>query len=152
AVAERIPTVGGKQQVLLSAGARSIYQLAGYTAVTLEAPEMAPEETLPVCSPEISALAKLVLESGEDDLQDLLFKRLQQAGLRLAPELLPTFLEIRDQAKRNLLYPLLGQRGVWLSGQNAAWSWVGEIVDTTSGSLPANAEALWQEGTPAQRL
>ncbi len=151
-LAERIPAAGGEQKVLLSAGARSIYQLAGYTAVALAAPEMAPEETLPACSPETAALVKQVLESGEDEVQIVLFKRLRQAGLRLAPELLPTVLEMRDQTKRDLLYPLLGQRGVWLSRHNPAWSWVGETANAAVGSLPADAETLWQEGTTAQRL
>jgi hypothetical protein len=59
---------------------------------------------------------------------------------------------VREKDKRRLLYPLLGKRGLWLSRLNPAWSWVSEIVDIPEGTVPADAQALWQEGPDEQRL
>src|SRR5262249_34685965 len=53
---------------------------------------------------------------------------------------------------RAALFPLLGERGRWLSQFSDSWKWVNNYLVADEGGLPADAETIWQEGTPGQRV
>ncbi|MGO8951501.1 MAG: DUF5691 domain-containing protein [Ktedonobacterales bacterium] len=146
-----VPPGDKERALLLQAGARSIYAMAGYIPAEVAAPEAPLAEDLTICSPLVAELLKLLLDGTEDELQILAFRRMRDARLVLAPELLPKALDTRDKEKRRLLHPLLGRRGLWLSQFNPAWAWVGDLLDAQEGAVPDNARALWQEGTKGQR-
>ena len=147
-----LPAFENERELLLKAGSRAIYTLAGYTPIQIAAPVGASLEERPVCSPKLTELIKLVFTSSEDELQILSFKRMQEAEVSLAPELLPMALAVRDKDRQRLLYPLLGKRGLWLSQFNPDWFWVSEILDSPEGTVPDDAQALWQEGSADARL
>jgi Family of unknown function (DUF5691) len=147
-----LPAYENERELLLKAGARAIYAQAGYTPVQAAAPPCAPKDDRPVCSPKLTELMKLVFSNSDDQLQILTFSRLQESAVSLSPELLPPALAIKDKDKQRLLYPLLGKRGLWISQFNPAWSWVSEILDVPDDTAPADAQALWQEGSDELRL
>ena len=146
-----LPADDQERQLLLKAGARSIYAMAGYMPATLAAPETAGSEELPVCSPEVAELLKEILGASDDQLQILAFQRMRHAQQVLAPQLLPAVLDERNPEKRRLLRPLLGRRGVWLSRFNTTWVWASELPATSEDTVPENAQALWRDGATSQR-
>jgi hypothetical protein len=147
-----LPHYENERELLLKAGARAVYAQAGYTPVQIATPPRAPRDDRPVCSPKLTALVKVVFSNSDEQLQTLTFRRLQESAISLSPELLPLALAARDEDKQRLLYPLLGKRGLWLSQFNPAWSWVSEILDAPDDTVPADAQAGWQEGSDELRL
>jgi hypothetical protein len=49
------------------------------------------------------------------------------------------------------LRPVIGERGRWLSRFNPAWRWAADGSAAGDG-VADDAETVWNEGTPAQRL
>jgi Family of unknown function (DUF5691) len=147
-----IPSDDKERRLLLEAGARVIYYQSGYIPQTIDAQEAPPAEDMPPCSSEATEVLRHILADAETELQVLALERLQEANLRLTPELLPATLDMRDENIRRLLRPLIGKRGVWLSQFNPAWAWVGELTGAPDGWSLADAETLWREGTAARRL
>ncbi|MGZ3667706.1 MAG: DUF5691 domain-containing protein [Ktedonobacterales bacterium] len=139
--------------LLLRAGAWAVYTQAGYVAER-ECPALEPaaDETMAACSQGAAMLLDGLLKDGLSQLLPEALERLRRAGLRLPHEILPAALAVRDEGQRAALLPVLGERGRWLSRFNPAWSWVGELLPVADGSMPANAEDIWQEGTTAQRV
>src|SRR5260221_169183 len=142
-----------ERRLLLQAGARAVYQRAGYMPPRVAAlPTPAPHELLPACSPAAALLLAPLLAGLYDDLLPAALERLRQAGLRLPYDLLPAALCLRTNALRALVAPLLGERGRWLAGFNPAWSWVGQTLGDVTDDVPADAETIWNEGSAGQRV
>jgi hypothetical protein len=140
-----------ERKLLLSAGAWGIHRQAGQVPEAIPTPaKVAPAESLAACSPEIAKLVESMLKGEHDELLPEAMERMQRAGLRLPYELLPVALGMQSKEIRATLFPVLGERGLWLSRFNPSWSWVAQFLP--QGSLPADAETTWQEGTPGQRL
>jgi hypothetical protein len=153
ALAAALAAGDAERRLLLQAGARAIYQRAGYVPARVAAlPPPAPQELLPACSPAAALLLTPLLAGMYDDLLPEALERLRQAGLRLPYDLLPAALGLRTNALRALVAPLLGARGRWLAGFNPAWSWVGQTLGDMTNDVPADAETIWNEGSAGQRV
>lgn len=141
-----------ERSFLLSAGALAIYRQAGEQAQTVEAQEPAQQETLRECSPEAALLISRLFNNEQAPLLIEALERMRQKGLRLPFRLLPQVLNLTGKEVKAALAPVLGERGRWLSHLNNSWKWVNNYLVTQEDSLPADAERIWQEGTPGQRL
>lgn len=153
ALAATLPIEETERKLLLQAGALAVYRLAGRLPGTLiETPAPAPAETLPVCSPAVAEILRQLLSGRNADLLPEALERVRAAGLRLPPDLLPLALRQREREPRQALVHVLGARGRWLAAQNTAWSWVAQTLVASAETLPDDAETMWQEGTPVERL
>lgn len=142
-----------EQRLLLAAGVRAIYRMAGYTPERLDMPlEPAPVETKTVCPANVADLIHQLLIARASDLLQEALGRMTAAGQILPPEMLPLALGSATVAQRPLLAQVAGERGAWLGGFNSAWSWVRESLAHSLDEMPADADAIWQEGTSADRL
>lgn len=148
----QVPETAPERALLLSAGARAAYRRAGKLASSIpDVPEPAPEESLPACSLSVSMLLHRMLLGDHSDLLPEALELLRSADYRLPHELLPIALSARDGETRAALFPILGERGRWLSRFNPDWTWVQQFVSGSGDALPPDAETLWEEGTTAQR-
>jgi hypothetical protein len=145
-----------EQRLLLAAGVRAIYRLAGYVPEHIEPlVHPAPAEVKTVCPQQVADLIQHVLGERADDLLREALERMVAAGMILPPGMLPLALGSATVAQRPLMAQVAGERGAWLGGFNSAWSWVREFqahYQPKRDALPTDAETLWQEGTPADRL
>lgn len=134
-----------ERRLLLAAGARAVARSAGRKPASLEArEEVAPPDTLEVCPPRVSAVLGELLSAQDMEVLREAFVKLEHARRRLPPELLPRVLGLKDEALRTAAEPGLGERGSWLSSLNPEWR-------PALASPSAQAERLWQEGTPEER-
>ena len=142
-----------EQRLLLAAGARAIYRLAGYAPERLDAPlESAPAETKVVCPAHVADLIHQLLIARASDLLQEALGCMIAAGLVLPPEMLPLALGSATVAQRPLMAQVAGERGAWLGGFNSAWSWVRDSLTHRLDEMPADADTVWQEGASADRL
>ncbi len=146
-----------ERRLLLLAGALSAYQRAGQVAPMLaEAPEPAPAETIGLCSPAAAELVRALADAPSQSSEGKLFikalERLNRAGRRLPPEMLPALLGKSSWEARAALAAVVGERGRWLGRLNSSWNWVDEATDAATAVIPENADAIWQEATPPRRL
>lgn len=142
-----------EQRLLLAAGVRAIYRLAGYVPGRIDVPlEPAPAETRVVCPPNVADLVHQLLTARASDLLREAFERMIGAGLILSSEMLPLALGSATVAQRPLVAQVAGERGAWLGGFNSAWSWVRDAQAHRLDEMAADAETVWQEGTSADRL
>ena len=147
-----LPAQEIERRLLLQAGTWAVYRQAGKMAPPIdEVLTPAPDETLPVCSQSMVKLLHSILLGEHEDLLPTALHHLQEARLRLPYELLPQALSVRTTALQAAVFPVLGERGVWLSQFNSAWSWVKNFLPISGGALPDDAETTWQEGTVGQR-
>jgi hypothetical protein len=152
-LAEGIAMGDAERALLLRAGAWAIYRRAGYRpAEAPEPPTPASEETRPVCSPGAGEALVEMLRTRRYDLLPEALERLNAAGLRLPPALLPMALSSVGLTLelRAMLAPALGERGRWLAGFNRAWAWAAERSDDAADD-PAHAQEVWETGTLRQR-
>lgn len=145
--------VSAEQRLLLAAGVRAIYRLAGYTPQRLDVcPEPAPAEVKAVCAANVADLVhQLFIERATDLLQEAL-ARMATAGLILPPGMLPLALGSATIAQRPLVAQVAGERGAWLGGFNSAWSWVRDAQVHRLDEMAADADMVWQEGAAGDRL
>jgi hypothetical protein len=142
-----------EQRLLLAAGVRAIYRMAGYTPERLDAPlEPAPAETKAVCLANVADLIHQLLIARESNLLQEALGRMIAARLVLPPEMLPLALGSATVAQRPLVAQVAGERGAWLGSFNSAWSWVRESLAHSLDEMPSDADTIWQEGTSADRL
>ena len=142
-----------ERALLLRAGAFSIYTEAGMlpTQRAEPLPAPAPTETLTQCSPGAAAVLQVLLKQRQELLPEALDRMIAHAR-RLPPELLPLVLGGRLSAElRPALRRVIGERGYWLAQFNSAWQWATE-APIVGADLPDDAETIWQEGLPSQRL
>ena len=147
-----LPTGECERHLLLQAGAWAVYRQAGEIAGHLdEAPEPAPAENLPVCSPAIAKLLHSMLLGEHENLLPTVLQYLREVRMRIPYELLPLALAVRTASLQSAVFPVLGERGLWLSQFNSEWAWVKNFLPATDNMLPDDAETIWQEGTIGQR-
>jgi hypothetical protein len=148
----RLAVTEPEHKLLLSAGAWALYRQAGKVSETLSTiPEAARSESQAVCTQRITAILERMFQGEHDNLLPEALERIKQAGLRLPYELLYPALNIQDKELRSAIFPVLGERGRWLSQFNPSWSWVGHYLPGAEEAQLAEAESIWQEGTQGQR-
>lgn len=98
-------------------------------------------------SPASQALLSGILRDGPLRLQAEAFQKLAGVKQGIPHRLLPKALEAgrRYAILRPYLLPALGRRGLWLAGQNEAWSYA------AGGGLEALDAEIWQHGSLDQR-
>lgn len=147
-----LATDSPERQLLLAAGSFAVYQQARQIAKIIEElPEPAPAEQLRPCSSKAAALLHDMFLGKHKDLLSEAFQFMQQTGTHLPYELLPIALNLSDTQLRTLFYPILGERGKWLSQFHPEWHWVRQFLPLSGETLPAHAESLWQDGSLEQR-
>lgn len=152
-LASGLPDGPAERKLLLLAGALAVYRQAGYVAPAAPAaPEPAPEEDWPACSPRAARLVEGVLNGQSEPvlLEALGLLRLHRQ--RLPFTLLPQALGAQSLPVRTALTLVAGRRGEWLSRLNPAWKWLTDMLVSTTARDPARVRAVWEEGTPEQRL
>lgn len=148
-----LASIERERALLLRAAGEATYTLAGHVAEPgVALPEPAPDEHQQVCSEPIARLVGDMLQERHAQVLPEALRLLAVANLRLPPTLLPVALGLRAHELRPALLPVLGERGRWLSRFNPEWGWASEEGIEAGTGLPPNAEMVWQEGTPAQRL
>jgi hypothetical protein len=108
---------------------------------------LAEPESLRASSLQLTAAVRALLEQDDELLEETL-TRMARAGVRLAPELLPLALDHTAPALRDLLRPVLGQRGAWLAQQRPDWGWA---LAGGEGALAPDFAQRWSEGSAAER-
>lgn len=141
---------GPSERLLRMAGAVWLCSQAGYVEASSETTlePRAPEETRPAHDSALNArVLKPLLTEGPERLQFEAFTRLDAAGLRLAPALLPAALEAgrKSVAIRPPLTRVLGARGHWLAGLNPAWAYA------AGGTAGSSVLERWDHGNLEQR-
>ncbi|MBV9709351.1 MAG: hypothetical protein JO011_00375, partial [Ktedonobacteraceae bacterium] len=156
ALIDELPAGEIERKLLLSAGAWAVYRQAGRKAQQIAVvPEPSAPETLRPCSRKAALLLSRLLKGEHTDLLPEALERLRKAGMHLPFNLLPQALNgLNHQSKElhAIIFPVLGERGRWLSTFNPAWNWVRDFLPGDENSLSADAETIWQEGTTAQRV
>ncbi|HEU5378456.1 MAG TPA: DUF5691 domain-containing protein [Ktedonobacteraceae bacterium] len=153
ALIEGLSESEAERRLLLSAGAWAIYRQAGQQPQRIAAiPEPARPETLRACTPEATLLLSRLLNGEQADLLPEALTLLGRAGKYLPYHLLPVMLSKTGKELRASLFPVLGERGLWLSQFNSAWHWVQNYLPAASNALPVDAETIWQEGSVGQRV
>jgi hypothetical protein len=150
----KVATDSADRKLLLRAGTWATYQFAGHLPEQLaDVPKAAPEENWPCCSARAANIMEEFLERKQPDLLAEAFELLAKAGQRLPPRILPSVLEYYSQALEASpdVLKVMGQRGLWLCQFNEKWRKFLNQSAEDSGRLPANAEALWNEGPPSER-
>jgi len=142
-----------EQRLLLAAGIRAVYRLAGYTPERVEVPlEPAPTETKAICPPNIAQLMHELFPKGDVELQREALERMIAAGMILPPEMAPMMLDVERTLYRTQVAKVVGERGAWLARFNSDWQWVLDERVIPPEELAANAETIWRDGSPAERL
>lgn len=148
-LANQLGDLTPERRLLLLAGARAVYQNAGRKAVAANAPqEPAAPDATPVCSAQAATLFEQFLHQEPIDLRIEASMRLARAGQRLPAVLVPQALNERQARVREVLPPVLGTLGRWLSQLNPAWDWLTKAVVQ---STDADPEQVWTEGSLDQR-
>jgi hypothetical protein len=143
-----------EHKLLLAAGVSTAYRAAGKQVQSGKpAVTIAPDEQLPVCSANVSAMLEQYWSGSQQKLIPEVLTLLRKARQRLPHSILPLALTYGRQNKEQQadLLPALGERGRWLSQFNQDWSWVTHFLTEQSEDLPDNAESIWQEGPLGQR-
>jgi hypothetical protein len=120
------------------------------------APEPASAETTSLCSPAaadlVGNLLDLQSQSGEAEVLRVALDRLRRAGQHLPPAMLSALLDGAHREVRPAMAAVVGERGRWLSRLNPTWSWLDETTVETTGTIPEDADTVWQEASTARRL
>lgn len=142
-----------EQRLLLAAGSRAIYRLAGFAPERIDVPPApAPIESKTICPPGATALMHELLPSGDAYLQLEALQRMIAAGMVLPPETLPLALDSATAAQQPLVAQAVGERGAWLGRFNDEWRWASDELKHQIEDIPANADAIWRDGSSADRL
>ena len=137
-----------EHQFLLRAATAAIYHIAGQMAESDVAvlPEAAAPETASVCSPRLASLVDRMLSGEIEDLLPETLIRLATTEHILPPDMLPRVLDVKDQAIRDLLRSVVGNRGRWLGQFNPVWAWVTETSLSDDAPIPDDAEQVNPNG------
>jgi hypothetical protein len=144
-----------ERALLLRAGAWAVYRRAGYLpADAPEPPDPAPADARFICLPEAGEAIATLLHARRFDLLPEALARLNAAGLRLPPAVLPLALSSIGMPVelRAAMAPAMGERGRWLARFNRAWSWATEPPGEALDEEPARELELWETGTLRQRV
>lgn len=139
-----------ERRLLLEAGARWVFALAGYTEKTaLPPPPSAQREALAACPDKVGELlADLFKRRLPQEVLTETLRGMADRGWCIPPRLLPEALSITEPVERALLQPLLGERGRWLAQFREEWRWA-----RGPQAAPAleELERVWNEGKIAER-
>jgi len=125
----------------------AVYRAAGRRGETgVEEAVPAPGETLPACSAKAAEIIRRLLVAQRTEILREALDRLRLAGLRVPYALLPAALDEQRTELHPAVAAVLGERGLWLAGQNPAWGW----AVATRGS--DDDEAVWEEGALGERI
>lgn len=149
---EKSPVAEQERALLLMAGARAVYRQAGVRPRAILTAQPAPPETAATCSPRARDLLDHLLSQNRDSLLLEALKRLHAADMRLPFNVLPHMLALRGAALRDVLLPVLGQRGIWLAAHNPEWQWVRDRISPDIHASFEVHQAAWEDGTSPQRL
>lgn len=107
----------------------------------------AADDTAPEIDAALSCTVAWALAEGPNRLHHDLCVTLARSGHRLPAHLLPQALEVarRSLPLRRLMWPVLGERGLWLAARNDAWRFAAGV------SEEASAETVWTDGSLDQR-
>src|SRR5579883_1116387 len=89
ALVTRLQGQSAERQLLLRVGARTVHDLAGYVAQQAEAITAALPDTRPVCSRRAAQILADWIAANQHELLIEAYQRLDRAGQRLPPALLP---------------------------------------------------------------
>ena len=140
-----------EEQLLLRAGASATYDLAGQVGVIAEPLAASPPESRRLPDLELTAFLRYAFQPAGFPLAAEFCSELCDAGYVLPPLILPTVLEIRDESLRDLLRPVLGERGRWLAQFRDDWKWVHMHRDSARTSVE-DLDASWEVGTLEERI
>jgi hypothetical protein len=153
----RLQDQSPERQLLLRAGARTVHDLAGYVPQQAEPIPAAPPDTRPVCTRRAAQILADWLAAHQQGLLIEAYQRLDRAGQRLPPDMLPkalagcnwfsiyqnggpsdterktTAVPHRFEYVYQAVLPILGQRGQWLYQFHQQSIWGAE-----SSSAPGN--------------
>src|SRR3954470_19783928 len=161
------PSEGHREESLLDAAALGWAAVrAGQGLERAGAPEAAPEDRRPVAPRRAVQLLELVLTqppAGAQQRTALLVHWLRaadDAGCRVPHLLLPTLLALATTSRelRRPTAAVLGERGVWLAGLRAEWSWVADVAAGAGARTAAGGhrtdpiEEEWARLPSADRL
>jgi hypothetical protein len=137
-----------ERSLLLQCGAQAVYSLAGDRGVTgIEPPVPAPSETKKVAPSRLANLIQSAVLSGQTNLVLDYLRQLAARQIVLPFEILPVLLESKDTAVRRSLFPVLGERGVWLARQNPDWFSVASVRGLEAQGAEPGLKKIWEEGT-----
>lgn len=139
-----------EQQLLLQAGARGVYLLAGTCSQSVPAlPAAPPEEGIPA-SERIGELLQAAFSPQALPLLEEFLELLQTHGIQLPSRLLPLALNMQDRSRRLRLREVLGARARWLAALHSEWAWLIQEAETSGD--PASWKRSFDEGTLAERV
>lgn len=145
----RLDATDPEGALLGAAALLTLYRQAGRQPAISAAPLpiACPPDNLPECSPRAASHLATMLSGQYVDLLPEWLGLLRQRGQRVPPKHLHSLLDRGHQHNelRELVLPVLGQRGRWLAAHNAAWDYAIDI------GTP-DAEERWQTGTRNARL
>src|SRR5579883_2597130 len=152
----QLPELPIERTLLLSAGARAVYRLAGFRAAPAsETILMAPAEHYPACTPEAAHMLADMFNGQNGNLLPEALERLRSVQKHLPHTLLVEALmyATKNSEIRESLVPVLGERGYWLGKLNPTWdSWLNDFVQQAEPVPPSHAETLWEVGTIGARV
>jgi hypothetical protein len=158
ATLEPYATAAAEQRLWLATGALDLWNRAGYVpgkaaSATASASD---EESLAPCPPRAEAVLSQLLQGVHPGLYAQWLDLLAGLAARLPARYLPNMLDLgtRQNALREHIVRVLGERGRWLAVANPDWSWAtasaGYVLDDEAAALKLMAD--WQTGTPEQRF
>jgi hypothetical protein len=137
-----------EDRLLSAAGSLAVVRRAGWRAPPAPPlPGPAPADVLPSCGAAAAYRLLLLLDDHRALLPEWL-RAVARRGLRVPAERLPDLLEAAttNQALRDAVEAVLGERGRWLAAQAPRWGWAAPLPGTGD-----EREAIWLTGTRPQR-
>ncbi len=141
-----------EELLLMRSGTQAVYDMAGRKPIAgVAVVDPAPNEVCRTASRKLAGLLQNALVTNAADLLVDFLRQMQGSQIVAPPDLLPLLLDCGDPAVREQLLPILGERGKWLSRQNAEWSWVHQGVSHLTDTDQAVLQKIWEEGTIVER-
>jgi hypothetical protein len=137
-----------EDRLLSAAGSLAVVRRAGWRAPPAPPlPGPAPADVLPSCGAAAAYRLLLLLDDHRALLPEWL-RAVARRGRRAPAERLPDLLEAAttNQALRDEVEAVLGERGRWLAAQAPRWGWAAPLPGTGD-----EREAIWLTGTRPQR-
>ncbi|MFO1066567.1 MAG: DUF5691 domain-containing protein [Pirellulales bacterium] len=142
----------GERGLLLRAGTRAVYERCGVDSrADVQAVEAAPHEDRPFASSQISSYILTAMALKNIEALKECVEVLESRNLLLPRDLISSVLSVTDPEMRELIRPLVGKRGVWLSRFNESWRWMTEGVALLNADDLQSRRIKWNEGTIKER-
>ncbi|HEX6033797.1 MAG TPA: DUF5691 domain-containing protein [Anaerolineales bacterium] len=139
-----IPTDDHETALFSTAAIIGVAQIAGAIPNQLEETVHASSaESLKLISEEAALFMKRILEGEHEGVLPEFLSLTALHNRIVPPETLPALLGLGKHTLRNLVLPVIGERGKWLAGQNPAWSYALGQED---------GDESWDTATRAERV